>query len=67
METASDKRKAKRGLCLLARGPGYEACLTMETLDLLVERGFATCSPHDGEWRLTPTGSAARLLFRRAT
>ena len=65
MKKVSDRRRANRGLCLLGRGPEYEACLTMETVDLLVERGFASCSPADGEWRLTQAGTAALLLIRR--
>ena len=66
MRKASDRTRARRGLRILGRGPEFEAVLTFETLDLLVERGFATCTAADGEWRLTPAGAEALVLTRRA-
>ena len=58
------ERQTARGLCILGRGPYYEAALALETMDLLIERGYATCCD-DGEWRLTPAGAAALVLVRR--
>ena len=58
------EKRAKRGLRILGRGPYFEAALSMPTMDLLIERGLATCCA-DGEWRLTPAGAAALVLVRR--
>ena len=68
MRKTSDKKRTKRGLCILGRGPWFEAALSLETLDNLVERGFATCVRRglDSDWILTASGATALLQIRRA-
>ena len=67
MRKTTDRTRARKGLRLLGRGPEFEAVLSFATLDLLVERGLATCTASDGEWRLTPAGAAALVLTGRAS